>query len=321
MTTGTQSAAHGFARYRRDLEEFWKEIPCKGVFGILLTAWLALFHFWGNATFGYVGTSSLFGWMWFVFTTSVDDQHCLFVPLVVLGLLFWKREELRLVPKTLCWPALLLVLLALALHIIGYVVQQTRVSIVAFFLGLYGLTGVVWGWGWMRATFFPMFLFLFCVPLGTMAETLTFPLRLLVSKIAVSVSHVGLGIDVFQDGVQIFDSRRTYQYEVAPACSGIRSLTSLLMLTTIYGFLSFKSGWKRWLIITSTFPLAVVANVTRLIGVIVVAEAFGHEAGAYVETKFGFLTFGVAIVLVLVLGYWLHDREPHTVGRLEAKAV
>ena len=304
-----------------DLSDCWRQQPDKLLFVALAVPWLTLFHFWGNATFGYIGTSSLFGWMWFVFTTSADDQHCLFVPLVVLGLLFWKREELRLVPKRLCWSALVLVVLALVLHMVGYLIQQTRVSIVAFFLGLYGLTGVVWGWPWVRATFFPMFLFLFCVPLGTMAETLTFPMRILVSKISVGFSHIVLGIDVIQDGVQIFDSRRTYQYEVAPACSGIRSLTSLLALTTIYSFVSFKTGWKRWTIVASAFPLAVVANVARLIGVIVVAEAFGHKAGAYVETKFGFVTFAMAMILVLLLGHWLQDREPQAVGSLEAKAV
>ena len=304
-----------------DLADCWRQQPDKLLFAGLVVPWLTLFHFWGNSTFGYIDSSSLFGWMWFVFTTSADDQHCLFVPLAVLALLFWKRQELQLVPKRLWWPAVFLVLAALAMHIVGYVVQQTRISIIAFFLGLYGLTGIVWGWQWMRATFFPMFLFLFCVPLGTVAETLTFPMRLLVSKISVGFSHIVLGIDVVQDGVQIFDSARTYQYEVAAACSGIRSLTSLLLLTTIYSFVSFKTPWKRWLFITSAFPLAVVTNVMRLTGVIVVAEAFGHKAGAYVETKFGFLTFAMAIVLILVLGHRLHEREPQPVGSLEAKTV
>jgi exosortase len=301
--------------------EGWRQQPDKLLFLGLAVPWIVLFHFWGNSTFGYIESSSLFGWMWFVCTTSADDQHCLFVPFVILGLLFWKREELRLVPKGLWWPGLIVVLLALVMHIAGYMVQQTRIGIMAFFLGLYGLTGLVWGWAWMRATFFPMFLLVFCVPLGTMAETLTFPMRLLASKISVGFSHIVLGIDVIQDGVQIFNSARTYQYEVAAACSGIRSLTSLLMLTTIYAFVSFKTGWKRWVMIGAAFPLAVVTNVARLIAVIVVAEAFGHEAGAYVETKFGFLTFGLALVLALVLGHWLQGREPQTVGRVEAKAV
>ena len=63
--------------------------------------------------------------------------------------------ELLAVPKAHCWPALLLVIFALLLHVGGYLVQQTRVSVVAFFLGLYGLMGLTWGLRWLRASFFP----------------------------------------------------------------------------------------------------------------------------------------------------------------------
>src|SRR5204862_4065088 len=126
----------------------------------------------------------------------------------------------------------------LVIHLIGFMVQQTRISIIGFFLGLYGLTGLAWGRHWLQRTFFPFFLFVFCVPLGTMSDSLTFPLRMLVSKISVGIGHV-LGIDVIRDGSQIFNPRGTFQYDVAPACSGIRSLTALLALTPIFGFINF----------------------------------------------------------------------------------
>jgi len=192
---------------------------------------------------------------------------------------------------------------------------------VAFFLGLYGLTGLVWGWRWLQATFFPVFLFLFCVPVGTMAETLTLPLRLLVSKISVFLSHTLLGISVQQDGVQIFSPTGSYGYEVAAACSGIRSLSALLGIATVYAFCVFKSPWKRLLMMAAALPLAVVGNVARLMGVIIVAETFGQRAGAYVETKFGFVTFAVVIVCVLVLGRWLEARKPEALPAWESKTV
>lgn len=293
-----------------EISAWWKSQPDKGLFFLLFAAWTLLFHFCGNSILGYHKTSSLFEWMYFVFTTSADDPHCLYVPLVVLALFYWKRAELIRVRKDTWWPALGIVVFSLMLHVIGFFVQQTRVSIVAFFLGAYGLMGLVWGREWLRHTFFPMILCGFCVPLGTMAETITLPLRIISSKMAVAFTHGVLGVDVVRDGVQIFDSGRTFSYEVAAACSGIRSLLTLLALSTVLAFVSFTKNWKRLVLIASAVPLAVLGNVLRLTTIIVVAEAFGQNAGTYIETKFGFVTYILALVVLLLVSHWLRERDP-----------
>ncbi len=167
------------ARFLVEVAEFWRAMPDKPLFFSLFAVWVIFFHFLGNSTFGYTDTSSLFGWLNYDYHNSADDQHGFLVPLVVAVLLFVKREELIQVPKTQWWPALSLVVAGLLLHVVGYVVQQTRVSIVAFFVGLYGLVGLVWGPRWLKAIFFPYFLFLFCVPIATLSETITVPLRML----------------------------------------------------------------------------------------------------------------------------------------------
>ena len=322
------STDHGARSLQDDLAEFWADLvgsgrllPDKGLFLGLLIPWILLFHFLGNSTFGYVDTPSLFGWTHYVLTTSPDDQHGLLIPLVVVALFWWKRRMLLALPKANWWPALLLLLLAILLHILGFLVQQSRVSIVAFFLGVYALTGLVWGVPWLRASFFPMFLFAFCVPLGTLAETITFPLRMLVTKISVGITHGVLGMDVIREGTLIFDSRRHFQFDVAPACSGIRSLISLLALTTIYGFVTFQATWKRLLMMAIAVPLTVLGNVVRIVIVILVAEASTMKTGAMVEQKLGFITFAVAIGCVLGLGYLLKRWTPETRITGEAKAV
>jgi exosortase len=193
------------------------------------------------------------------------------------------------------------------LHIAGYVGQQARVSIVAFFVGLYGLTGLVWGRRWLAATFFPYFLFAFCVPLGTLAESITFPLRMLVTHISVGIGDA-FGIELIRKGTQIICSDG-FNLDVAPACSGIRSLTALAALTTIYGFLTFESGWKRALMVLIAVPLAVVGNIARVSGVLVVKEAFGQEAGMKFHDGAGFVTFAIAIASVMALGHWLREDQ------------
>jgi exosortase len=318
MATDDNNSARSFAQeFCADLRRWSRSQPDKLLFLALLLAWVALFHFWGNSTFGFKKTPSLFGWMQYVFDTSVDDQFCLYVPLLVLALFYWKREELIAVPKRNWWPALFLVALGLIIHVLGFMVQQTRVSIVGFFVGLYGLTGLLWGAQWLKTSFFPMCLFVFCVPLGTMADSLTLPLRILVTKLSVAIGHEGLGITVSAVGSQVINAQGIPLYDVAPACSGIRSLTALLALTIIYGFLFFERPWKRLLIILASVPMAIAGNVARLTVVIAVGEVFGRDAGKMVEQKFGFVTFVVAIVFMLVLGHWLREGPVENVGSLE----
>ncbi len=293
-----------------EISDSLAQLPDKGLFAILFLAWVGLFQFLGNSTLGYVETRSLFGWLKYCYDMSVDDEHGYLIPFVVLALFWWKKKELLEVPKYVWWPALGIVALALFLHIGGYIVQQTRISAVAFAVGLYGLMGAVWGFRWLQATFFPMILLAFCVPLGTLADFITFPLRILVTTISVGIGHEILGVDIFRNGSQILSGAGKPLYDVAPACSGIRSLVTMLAMTTIYGFTSFQKPWKRLLILVMAAPVAVAGNVARITTVIIVGEAFGQDAGLMVEQKLGFVTFAVAIGLVLALGYLIREKEP-----------
>jgi exosortase len=217
------------------------------------------------------------------------------------------------VAKRIWWPGFALLVAGLVLHLVGFIVQQTRISVVGFFVGFYGLTGLVWGKEWMRATFFPYFLLAFCLPLGTLAEVITFPLRLMVTVISVGVGQ-GLGIEVARNGTQILSGSGGYHFDVAPACSGIRSLTALTALTTIYGFVSFRAGWKRLLMMLIAVPVAILGNVLRITGMIVASEAFGQEAGVKFHDSAGFVVFAVAIVCVLGLGRWLREDASVSAG-------
>jgi exosortase len=290
--------------------EEWRQLPNRGFFLTLAAAWVVLFVYWGNPTFRVTDTSSLISWMFDVDTSPfVDEEHALLIPFVVLALFWWKRQELVAKPLGLWWPAIGIIFFALLLHIIGFKSEQQRLSVMGFLLGLYGLTGLAWGWNWLKASLFPFFLLAFCVPVAEYAAPLTMPLRLLVSRIVEIIAHLGLAPDLVRDGTQLFDAQRTFAYEVAAACSGIRSLVALFALTTIYGFVVFKAPWKRAVMMLVALPLAILGNVVRLCFTIGVAETFGQGAGKAVETKFGFLTFAVAVGCAFMIAHWLEKSE------------
>jgi exosortase len=288
-------------------------MPNAGLLLCWLVAWAVLFHFWGNSTLGYVNSPSLFRW-WLWTMRGIDDQKELayVMPAIVLGLIWWRWEEIARLPKRIWWPALALFFLALLLHLAGYRIQQARVSVVAFFAGIYALTGLVWGRGWLRATLIPFALLAFCVPLGSGVEPLkvTLPLRLLATEITAVFCH-GLGVNVIHRGNLLFDAAGDYQYEVAAACSGIKSLTTVVAFSIICGYVCLKSPWRRIFVVGSAIPMAVAANVCRLTMIVLASETFGQKAGTYVHNSewVSLLPYIPAFCGIGLVTYWLRENR------------
>jgi exosortase len=303
--------------FRIEFIDYWRQLPNKGFFLVLLAVWLALFHFLGSATLGYVRTPSLFGWMYNAYTgggaglAHSDEAYGLLIPVVVLALFWSKRRELMALELRLWWPGLLLLAVGVMTHILGYAVQQSRISVVGLFTGIYGLMGLAWGPAWLRVSFFPFFLFGFCIPLGSMAESITVPLRLLVSQLVEGVSHYILFIDVRREGNRLFNPAGGYQYEVAAACSGIRSLIAIAAFAIIMAFISFHTWWKRLLVAASAVPLAVLGNLIRMLMIIIAAEIGGPSWGEYVHnsTIISMLPYVPAFVVLLLADRYFYEPK------------
>ena len=317
--------------FRLEFVDCWQRLPNKAFFFILLVAWLALFQFLGNSTLGYISTPSLLHWMYIVYRPSTDpgasdEAHGNIIPFVVLALFWWKRKQLLAHKLDLWWPGLLLVGLALALHVAGYMVQQPRISIVALFAGIYGLMGLAWGREWLRDSFFPFFLFAFCIPVGWSAVSVTFPLRLLVCRLVEWICGYILQIDIVREGTALMDSAHRYQYEVAAACSGLRSLIATLAVAVIYAMVSFRTWWKRGVLIASAVPLAVFGNVVRMLTIVVAAEIGGQQWGSRIHEGgpagvFSLLPYIPAFLGLLLLGYLLREEPMRPTPPPETKAA
>ena len=314
----TQAGNGVLEEFRIEFLDCWHRLPNKAFFLGLLAAWLTLFQFLGNSTFGYDRTQSLLIWLYHIFTSGglleSEEAYGLLIPFVVLALFWRKRRELVSLELGLWWPGSILVILGLAFHVIGYLVQQPRLSVIGMFTGLYGLTGLAWGAAWLRASAFPFLLFAFCVPLGVLVQPITFQLRLLVSKLVVLISHFILAIDVERDGTMLMDITHRYHYEVAAACSGIRSLLATFALAVILAFISFRKSWKRLVMIASALPLAVMGNLLRMLAIIIAAELGGQDWGNRVHEGgplgiFSLLPYVPAFFGLLVMEHFLQKRS------------
>jgi exosortase len=231
---------------------------------------------------------------------------------VVLAILWFRRRRLASSVAGVWWPALAALGLALALHVVGFLVQQPRLSMVALFSGAWVLAALVWGWEWGKVSFFPFVIFAFCVPMGgTFAQGLTLPLRLWAAKGTMLLTHQLLDMNVTRAGTQLLDPNGVWSFDVAAACSGIRSFIALLAITTVLAGLTMDKMWKKAVIVGLTIPLALVCNVMRLTTIILAANAFQSEAaGRFVDNYFGYVTYGVAVGCVLLVGRWLKGKPP-----------
>jgi exosortase len=195
-------------------------------------------------------------------------------------------------------------------------------------MGIYGMMGLAWGPRFLRASAFPFFLFMFAVPLGQQADAITFRLRLLVCQMVEFICHYVLSIDIVRMGTKLTDQSGQYQYEVAAACSGMRSVISISLLAITFAFVVFRSNWKRALLIASAVPLAVLGNLIRMLLIIVAAEvgsalhkslpklftSDGQAWGGYVHENFwiSLMPYLPAIGGLFALGWYLERRKERT---------
>jgi len=297
--------------FMKDAAVCWRMLPNKAFFFALLAAWLALFHFLGNSILGYVHSPSLFAWLDNAYNTSSesDDGYGSLIPFVVVGLFWWKRKQLLALRLEPWWPAIFIVAAGALLHYCGYILQQPRFSTMALVIGIYGLTGLAWGRAWLVESIFPFWLFVFSVPLAAWLLPLTFPLRLAVTWLTWAAAQIML-IDVNRVGTALIDPNGQFQYDVAAACSGMKSLVSIFLLSTIYGCILFRSLKRRLVFVALALPLAVLGNFLRLLCIVVAGKIGGQSAGNFVHENAvtSLLPYIPAFAGVYLLGNWMEKK-------------
>jgi exosortase len=296
----------------QDAVACWHRLPNKIFFFALLAAWLALFQFCGNSLLGYIHSPSIFTWLYEAYNSpnpAADDGHGNLIPFVVIGLFWWKRNELLSQPLQVWWPGVMVLALGALMHVAGYVTQQPRASVIGMFVGIFGVMGMAWGRAFLRKSLFPFWLFIFSVPLAALMLPLTFPLRMLATWLTATVSSL-LTIPVVRVGTQLMSTDGKFQYDVVAACSGMRSLVAIFLLATVYGFVMFRSPGKRLLLMALALPLSVLGNFTRLMCIVIAAEMGGQSAGNFVHENsfFSLVPYVPAVVGLLLVGRWLEKK-------------
>ena len=176
--------------------------------------------------------------------------------------------------------------------LLGAELFLTRISLVGV---LAGIVLYIWGREHFRVLAFPLAFLTLMVPLPAIIfNQIAFPLQLLASRAGEMVISLA-GIPVLREGNVLQLPSRTL--EVAEACSGIRSLVSLIMLGIVLGHFTEPRFGRRVLIALAAVPIAILANAARVAGTGIASELISPAAAeGFLHTFSGWLLFVVAFV-------------------------
>jgi exosortase len=154
-------------------------------------------------------------------------SHGFFVPLFSALVIWQERSRLARLQVRPSWWGLLFLGFGLCVLIIGQMGDELLLSQVSLLLVLAGAIVLFLGWNFFRALLFPWAFLLLLIPIPAIVfNQITFPLQLLASKVASTILP-WLGVPVLREGNVIV--LPAMPLEVAEACSGIRSLISLVV--------------------------------------------------------------------------------------------
>lgn len=259
-------------------------------------------------------------------------SHGLLIPFIIGYILWSQRERLArtpIKPSTL-WggAAVVLALMALWAGTAGAELFMQRVSLV---LILAGIVLYFWGFRLLRVALVPLILLLLAIPIPAIIfNKVAFPLQLFASRFAVW-SMAALDIPVLRQGniIELFPlgARETKKLEVVEACSGIRSLMTLVTLAVVFayfthpgkddfdgnkrgrfGWLKSYGFWRSTLMVLAAVPIAILTNALRVSGTGVLARYYGTEvADSFFHGFSGWVIYIVAFLLLFGFA-WILDR-------------
>lgn len=241
------------------------------------------------------------------------QSHAPVIALVAAALFWQLRQALAALPAPRhVLPGAALLGGGLLLAVAGRSLEMPLLSMASQMPVLAGILLVLRGTAGLRLAAFPLLFLAFMVPLpGIVVEAMTGQLKELLSAASVDLLH-GLGYPAARSGVVIVVGQ--YQLLMADACSGLHSLFSLAALGLLYvhltarrndvkngGTVGGQGGAHAALLLAAILPVALAANLLRVVLLILVTYHGGDSLGRQIHEAMGVLVFLVALALLFVV--------------------
>jgi len=235
--------------------------------------------------------------------TDADYGHGFFVPLFSGYILWHTRERWTKVEVKPSNFGFVVIVGAIALLLLGSLGAELFTSRFSLLVLLAGMILFLAGWKMLRAVSFPLGYLIWMIPMPVIIyNQITFPLQLIASRLATAWLELAQ-VPVLRDGNILIMSN--YSLEVVEACSGIRSLMTLMALAVAYGYLVSPRRWVRYVLAAFMVPIAIITNAIRIMGAGLMAHRFGPAAAeGFLHQFSGWAIFLVALLLMFG-SYWI----------------
>jgi exosortase len=232
----------------------------------------------------------------------VDENYShgfLIVPIAVY-FVWERRQKLKeSLQKPSYWGIVLILgsMMLLLAGILGSELFLTRISILGT---IAGIVLFLCGWNHLKILLLPIAFLILMIPIPSIIfNQIAFPLQLLASRFG-EMALLASQIPVLREGNVIHLANTSL--EVAEACSGIRSLISLLTLGIVYGYFTDSRTWVRMALALGTIPIAIIANGIRVAGTGIAAYFYGEEAAqGFFHSFSGWIIFIAAFIMMFIL--------------------
>jgi exosortase len=275
-----------------------------------LGTWFGALTLFGLVVIMYASVLSALARQWW------DDPnygHGFFVPVFAVYVLWRERDRWNALPSGANSIGLAIMLLAIALRVLGILGAELFLARLSLVILICGIVLFLAGGRALRLISFPICYLLFMIPLPAIVYyQLTLPLQLWASRLGAS-GLVALGIHTVREGNLLVLPNCTLN--VVEACSGIRSLLSLLAAVVAYGYLAEPSTWKRIVLALASVPIAILTNGLRLVATGVLSYFFGPSVDSgVVHLVLGLGFFALAFLSILlihkILGRYTGQQKP-----------
>ncbi len=230
-----------------------------------------------------------------------DFSHGFLIPIVSLFLIWQRSDELQNLPISPNNFGILVVLFGLFFLIIGNLASEYFTQRFSFLFVISGIILFLLSWQHLKLLSFPIAYLIFMIPIPSILfDKITFPMQLFASRVA-TFSLQMLDIPVLREGNVIHLAHTSLS--VAEACSGIRSLISLLALGFVFAYFTQKIFWKRAVLVIACFPIAIIVNALRVSATGILAQYYGISvAEGFFHGFSGFILFIAAFALMFAVG-------------------
>lgn len=252
-----------------------------------------------------------------VWLEDSNNSHGLLVPLISGYFAYQKREDIKryLVNinnmRSKFWSNSFGLIVFAGSLMIYVLFQIGHIAFITRLMFVFTLISLVWyyfGLKLLGILLFPLLFLFFMIPVPvSFVNHITLPMKTFATNVSVPMIKA-FGVPLVQEGNIIHLTSCTL--EVAEACSGIRSMTSMLMLGFFFAYLTKGKFYKKVLLVLLSPVIAVLANVLRITGTGILANIYGETvARGYVHDISGYLVFIFGFG-ALSLSFKLLNREP-----------